>query len=1058
MTGSKTCWLLAVLLGCCCPWLTQGQEEEKFLAANFTEQPKDVMFDPFAEQEIRLPCAAKGEKPITYRWLMSSDGFTNFRALDLNSRQPPYEIDAGALIIKNPEKSKDERFYQCEAENKHGKVLSDPAAVKFAYVDEFDPTPRDPVSGRQGEGAVLRCKKPDAYPGLLFFWVESGALDPVFRSTDQRVYVSQKEGDLYIARTEPTDLGSYQCVIRLTLEGSQLREISPTNSFSFSGQASSQSAANLVLFEGATMSTVSHTTVVMEAFAYGNPIPTLTWRRLDAQGNEVAMSSRVTMEQFKRALTITNVQSGDAGLYEVTASNSLRSQTRRTQLVVNEIPHVFEAGWTDKVFRRSEGGSVTWDVAWPFGSSSDPVQIIWLHNARALTAGGKYRMTRTGKTASLQITDLVEADSGSYQCSIRNEYGDIYGPAATLYAGGPGSLRNFRQTESGDGYAVLGWDLPEGSRADDIGGYQVFVTPKGGGDTRIIDVSSGETSTRVDGLTSHSSNYNFQARANSKEYNVPGPLTDVNDSDGDGDTRGIATGSGVPLLAWLLPLLLLLLLFLLCCCCCLWLGLCGKYCPCCTCWTCFGGEKTPRKPSTGGIIGPAGMDKHHLEMLKLYQPDAVTHVKRPDRVTVYLASINVLPASVIKIINNQHTQDGYNRRIVESLTQYGGNEAFQGYCSSLRKEEKLYWLADTLEGRGLSVYRREQLMQHNSVLVEKMDPDITLAYLSKQRVFTTAMTEHVSSANSREEKNRRIIHLLQSSDDEDFSVFLDALRQNQSQAHLVELFGSTGQQKQQWNGAGQQKQQWNGVGQQKQQSWNITDQKINSTHVSSGVDIDRSDRVTLTKEGRGLSVYRREQLTQHQSVLVQRMDPDITLAYLSKQRVFTTAMTEHVSSANSREEKNRRIIHLLQSRDDDEFSVFLDALRQNQSQAHLVELFTGSGVYINQQSEQTARSKGLCFTDPSIKSGASAMVQIGQPVILEVNGEVDNAYWLLNDGPLPQNKGINVRKYGLTHELNIDGMTPELAGTYTCQGNTPDGAMLSCDINITSMEPKMMAL
>ncbi|CAH1253674.1 CNTN2 [Branchiostoma lanceolatum] len=795
MTGSKTCWLLAVILGCCCPWLTRGQEEEKFLAANFTEQPNDVMFDPFAEQEIRLPCAAKGEKPITYRWLMSSDGFTNFRALDLNSRQPPYEIDAGALIIKNPEKSKDERFYQCEAENKHGKVLSDPAAVKFAYVDEFDPTPRDPVSGRQGEGAVLRCKKPDAYPGLLFFWVESGALDPVFRSTDQRVYVSQKEGDLYIARTEPTDLGSYQCVIRLTLEG---------------------------------------------------PIPTLTWRRLDAQGNEVAMSSRVTMEQFKRALTITNVQSGDA-----------------------EIPHSFEAGWTYKVFRRSEGGSVTWDVAWPFGSSSDPVQIIWLHNARALTAGGKYRMTRTGKTASLQITDLVEADSGSYQCSIRNEHGDIYGPAATLYAGGPGSLRNFRQTESGDGYAVLGWDLPEGSRADDIGGYQVFVTPKGGGDTRIIDVSSGETSTRVDGLTTHSSNYNFQARANSKEYDVPGPLTDVNDSDGD------------------------------------------------------------------------GMDKHHLEMLKLYRPDAVKHVKRPDRVTAYLASINVLPASVIKIINNQHSQDGYNRRIVDSLTQHGGNEAFQGYCSSLRKEEKLYWLADTLEGRGLSVYGREQLMQHQSVLVERMDPDITLAYLSKQRVFTTAMTEHVSSANSREEKNRRIIHLLQSRDDDEFSVFLDALRQNQSQAHLVGLFGSTGEQKQQWNGAGQQK----------QQSWNITDQKINSTHVSSG-----------------------------------------------------------------------------------------------------------SGVCINQQSEQTARSKGLCFTDPSIKSGASAMVQIGQPVILEVNGEVDNAYWLLNDGPLPQNKGINVRKYGLTHELNIDGMTPELAGTYTCQGNTPDGAMLSCDINITSMEPKMMAL
>eukprot|EP00058_Branchiostoma_floridae_P024192 XP_002609682.1 hypothetical protein BRAFLDRAFT_123581 [Branchiostoma floridae] len=746
--------------------------EDELVAARHFIKPDDVIFDPFSPTpEVTLPCNSTGEQPLTYSW--RKDG----QLLDLNSRQPPYVMDAGALIIQRPEKTKDEGVYQCVAENDYGKVISRQANLTFAYSDPFAETPRPPVSGSEGEGAVLRCQKPDAYPGLMFFWVESGSLDPAFAVTNQRVYVSQKTGDLYFARAEPNDPGDYQCVLRLSVDPtSPLRHLSPTVSFSVADQSPPQSAPNLVLHEGDSISSVIHVVVLMEGFAYGNPIPTLTWRRLDAQGNEVAMppANRLAMETWNRALTISNVQREDAGFYEVTATNSLGTQSQITQLFVNVGPQ-FSKSLSDQNHRLDLGESVTWDVAWDVGDTTDPVDVVWLHNAEILTEGGRYRMTQSGNTASLQITDLTEEDSGAYQCSISNLYGRTRS-SAELHSGAPSYVRNIRLTDSGDDYAVLDWDPPLGYDGDDIGGYQVQAIPKSGGDTRTIDVGPAETTARIDGLNGDSGGYTYRVRARSTG-GTWGPWTTFREDQGGSGARTAESTS--QLLTWLLPLLivLLLLLILLCCCCCLWLGLCGKYCPCCTCWTCF--ERTESKHYKA-------MRRDHQEMLKLYRLDAVTHVQNPDRITAFLASRKVRLPTGMSPIKKPRTREDRNKVLLDNLT-FGEDDAFEGYCAALREEEKLYWLADTLEGSGLSVDLREQLMRHQTVLVEKMDPDITLAHLSKQKVFTDAMSDYVSSADSREEKNRRIVHLLQSRDDPDFFTFCGALRQNQSQAHLADL-------------------------------------------------------------------------------------------------------------------------------------------------------------------------------------------------------------------------------------------------------------------------------
>ncbi|CAH1253675.1 CNTN5 [Branchiostoma lanceolatum] len=951
-------WLSAIVL-LHCTRLTQAVilEEYELMAARFVVKPDDVIFDPFAPTpEVRLSCNSTGEQPVTYTWRKDR------QLLALNSRQPPYELDAGALIIKSPEKSKDEGDYQCLAENDYGKVISRRTALTFAYTDEFDPAPRAPVSGRQGEGAVLRCQKPDAYPGLMFFWVESGSFDPAFTSTDQRVYVSMKTGDLYFAQVEPGDSSSYQCVVRLSLSAtSPLRELSPTVSLSVAAQTPPQSAPNLVLDEGDSISSVTGDTVLMEGFAYGNPIPTLTWRRLDAQGNEVAMppADRLITETWNRALVISDVKPEDAGFYEVTATNSLGSQSQRTQLILNAGP-LFIKDLSDQNHRLDLGESVTWNVVWDVGNSTEPVDVVWLHNAEILAEGGRYRMTRSGNTASLQITDLTEEDSGAYQCSISNIYGRTRS-SAELHSGAPSYVSNMRLIDSGDDYAVLGWDPPLGSDDDDIAGYQVQAIPKDGGDVRTLDVGPGDRAARIDGLNSGSGGYTYRVRARSSG-GTWGPWTTLGDDrGGSGDPGARSADSTSQLLAWLLPLLivLLLLLLLLCCCCCLWLGLCGKYCPCCTCF-----DRTESKPYKA-----MSMRKDHQEMLKLYRPDAVKHVQNPDRITGYLASKNVRLPTGMSAIKKPRTREDRHEKLLDNLI-FGEDDAFEGYCAALREEEKLYWLADTLEGPGLPVDRREQLMRHQTVLVEKMDPDVTLAHLSKQKVFTTAMSDYVSSADTREEKNRRIIHLLQSRDEPDFYTFCGALRQNESQAHLADLLQEEGL--------------------DLNKSVLLEEKSLDNATIHSELD----------SKGYSREIHGETHRFTH----------------------TTVTKTQHINEVN---QQNSAV----------------------QWQA------SNGGVYImDQRREADPIQRQLSLTDPTIRSGASAVARRGQAVILEVNGEVDDAHWLLNDGPLPQNKGIHVRTYGLTHELNIDGMTPELSGTYTCQGYTPDGAMLTCDIGITLLD------
>ncbi|XP_035666121.1 uncharacterized protein LOC118409304 [Branchiostoma floridae] len=250
-----------------------------------------------------------------------------------------------------------------------------------------------------------------------------------------------------------------------------------------------------------------------------------------------------------------------------------------------------------------------------------------------------------------------------------------------------------------------------------------------------------------------------------------------------------------------------------------------------------------------------------------------------------------------------------------------------------------------------------------------------------------------------------------------------------------------------------------------------------------------------TLEGEGLSVDKKRRIASHRNLLVNKMNPDDIIAHFSDNKVFTRHMANCCLGAKSREDKNKRILHLLPSRSDRDFGVFCAALRTDDQSAYLADLLEGEGVNLNTrimeeeavmmnsnvQMQSTMKANGTTVSNgegmmsgiqigPNVKVDeaqemssvgqtgglmsalSSAVVPINMPVILEVSGEVDGAHWFYNGESLAKRPGFRATSDGFLHELHIDQMTPDLDGAYTCQGRAPDGGTVSCEIKVTTVQ------
>lgn len=365
----------------------------------FQEQPIDTIYaEESPEAKVTMNCRARGNPAVVYKWKLNG---WDIPVLDTDDH---YTMVGGNLMINNPEKSKDEGRYQCVAKNIYGSVVSRVVTIKFGYLDPFLTEERSAVSVKVGQGAVLLCAPPPHYPDdLSYRWLLNEF--PIFITPDNRKFVSQTTGNLYISNVDPADKGNYSCFV----SSASIAKSVFSKFISLAPQDEREKVrkypADIKVRFPDTYTLVGQN-VSLECFALGNPNPKIVWRKVDApfpSNYEISLSGSV--------FTIFNVQVEDEGLYECEALNIKGKDRHQARVYTEAYPE-----WAEHINDTEK--DIGSDLTLRCEAKGIPKPTIrWLKNGIGYGKG------------DLKFYGLTLEDAGMYQCVAENKHGTIYANA-----------------------------------------------------------------------------------------------------------------------------------------------------------------------------------------------------------------------------------------------------------------------------------------------------------------------------------------------------------------------------------------------------------------------------------------------------------------------------------------------------------------------------------------------------------------------------------------------------------------------------------------------------
>ncbi|KAM4563250.1 contactin-4 isoform 1-T2 [Odontesthes bonariensis] len=373
----------------------------------FTKQPGSVVF-PIQPGEIRrevvFSCEAQGHPQPFYRWKLND----SFILPSLGSR---YSLMGGNLRISQLNKEEDVGVYQCLASNSFGTIISREASLHVAYLENFKTQRRNPVRVREGQGVVLLCGPPNHSGELTFTWIFNEY--PSFVIQDTRRFVSQKTGNLYIAKVEPSDVGNYTCVVTNTVTKSSVQGPQTPLVLRLDGVMGEYEPKIEVQFPE-VVPVAKSSTVKLECFALGNPVPTISWKRVDG----ASFGRKVDINKASGVLEIPYFQQEDAGIYECVAENSRGRNLVKGKLSFYAPPQLIEK---PQDVQRTIDETLLWECK---ANAKPKPSYRWLKNGEPLDPMEQDRFQVNNGV--LTISSLNLADIGMYQCVAENKHGRIF--------------------------------------------------------------------------------------------------------------------------------------------------------------------------------------------------------------------------------------------------------------------------------------------------------------------------------------------------------------------------------------------------------------------------------------------------------------------------------------------------------------------------------------------------------------------------------------------------------------------------------------------------------
>ncbi|XP_071806287.1 roundabout homolog 2-like isoform X1 [Asterias amurensis] len=381
-----------------------------------TEHPENVVVPKNAP--ARLNCRAEGKPEPSISWL--KDGYP----MDMSTGSSHITLlDTGEMLFLSVSRL-DVGTYQCIAENRAGATRSRNATLEVAFLrDDFRTDPSDSV-GLAGEPVVLECQPPRGYPEPVVSWSKDGQ---DVNTDGDRVKVLQ-DGNLMISQARRTDTGSYVCIATNTIG---TRQSPPAILNVHARPTFTRPAEDAIAAPGDT--------VDLHCVVEGDPIPTVTWSRMDGD----LPQGRFQIGE-DNSLHLRHVIQDDEGIYICRAENGWGAETMMVTLDVNTEP-TFTTEPLDQTvsigqvvsFECKVTGSPTPAIFWQKGGEQD----LWYRGESY--SNGRIDISEEGE---LEIQDVRLEDEGYYTCSALSVSGTadvsayltVLVPTSTIVPATPG--------------------------------------------------------------------------------------------------------------------------------------------------------------------------------------------------------------------------------------------------------------------------------------------------------------------------------------------------------------------------------------------------------------------------------------------------------------------------------------------------------------------------------------------------------------------------------------------------------------------------------------------
>ncbi|XP_043389508.1 neurofascin isoform X26 [Chelonia mydas] len=372
-----------------------------------TEQSvKDYIVDP--RDNIFIECEAKGNPVPTFSWTRNGKFFNVAKDPKVSMQRR-----SGTLVIDfrgggRPEDYEGE--YQCSARNEYGTALSSKILLQVSRSPLWPKEHLDLVEIDEGSPLTLKCNPPPGLPPPVIFWMSS-SMEPIHQ--DKRVSQGQN-GDLYFSNVMLQDAQTdYSCNARFhfthtiqqknpyTLKVQTTRGVMETTpSFMYPYGTSS----NQIVLRGVDL--------LLECIASGVPAPDIMWYK---KGGELP-TDKTKLENFNKALRITNVSEEDSGEYFCLASNKMGSIRHTISVRVKAAPY-----WLDEpqnlILAPGEDGRL---VCRANGNPKPTIQ--WLVNGEPIESAPP-NPSREVAGDTIVFRDTQIGSSAVYQCNASNEHG-----------------------------------------------------------------------------------------------------------------------------------------------------------------------------------------------------------------------------------------------------------------------------------------------------------------------------------------------------------------------------------------------------------------------------------------------------------------------------------------------------------------------------------------------------------------------------------------------------------------------------------------------------------